>query len=187
MEADTLKQVTVMYEQLQGLYHGIDTSDTSTKNNGPVVQYRSTLQKLGELLNEDLSHFQPDVTPSGTALYYKAADLKAQVSGLLGWLRASYLPDIDKPHYAQASSPATNISQTVNQEVNVMQIVTLDVSEMLTAKQADFDEGTPERTFIERIKNGLRGVKDTAALLALIMQTAHQCGLTTDQLRSIFS
>lgn len=189
MDKEKLQKVKVIYEQLLGLFHGLGTPTAKDghRSGGPLIQFRHSVEELSRITGEDLNHFLPETTDNTEGAWYAPVDLKAQVSSLLSWVRASYLPDTDAPHYIQPSAATTSISQTVNQEVSVMQVVTLDIAELLTSKQADFEEGTPERTFIERVKSGLRGVKDTAALLALIMQTAQQCGLSADQLRSIFT
>lgn len=188
MDKEKQQQVEVVYEQLLGLFHGLGTPKADSHEcGGPIVQYQQTIKKLHELTGEDVDHFLPDVTRNNRGIWYKPIDLKAQVSSLLSWIRASYLPNKETPHYALQSSATTSINQTVNQEVNVMQVVTLDIAELLTAKQEEFNEGSPERTFIQRVKGGLRTVKDTAALLALIAETAQQCGLTADQLSKIFS
>jgi hypothetical protein len=188
MSEENKQKLEVLYEQLLSLYHGLGEPKSSESiGGGPFDQYFNAIQSLQELSGQNLQHFLPHTWEGGSGQRWgHTRDLKVQIGGLLGWLRANYLTE-RAPHYAQDQHVSTSISQTVNQEVNVMQVVTLDITEKLTAKQSEFREGTKERGFIEKVKAGLRGVKDTASLLALITQTAQQLGLSIEQLHKIFS
>jgi hypothetical protein len=187
MDDEKLKKIEIIYEQLLSLVHGIDIAKTNRFFNGPVVQYKNALDRLEELTGEDLDHFLPSIKPFQDQIVCDRDDLVAQLNGLLGWLRATYLPD-KSPHYMLGApspeGPTTSVN--ISNDVNVTQVISVDIVELLTRKETEFKEGSKERSFIEKLKAGVRTAKNTAAIIALIVQTATDCGLTITDLHKIF-
>lgn len=188
MDAEKLKQIEIIYEQLLGLFHGMGTpSETHKVSGGPITQYEKIVADLEAITGEGLQHFMPETTRNSTGIWYLSKDLKTQSSSLISWVRASFLPKKETPHYIQPNNPATSISQTVNQDVNVTVSVVVELMNFLNEKEKEFEEGSKERGFIDKLKAGLKGVKDTTSILALIPQIAVQCGITLAELHKIFS
>lgn len=185
MDEEKLKQIRIIYEQILGLLHGLNSSGIKGYiYDGTSLQYKKTVEDLAELTQQDLKHFLPDQVQGENQIVYDANEIINQANGLAAWVKATYLPERSQ-HYIQTFSPTTSVN--VSQDVNVTQVVTLDIFEILTTKEKEFNEGSKERTFIEKLKNGLKGVQSTAAILALIAKTANDCGLLTSDLHKIFS
>lgn len=47
-------------------------------------------------------------------------------------------------------------------------------------------EGTPERSFLEKIKTSLANVSDIGQLLGIIVRIAKEFGLSMEQLKNLF-
>lgn len=106
-------------------------------------------------------------------------------------LREAYPPQ--KPKTANNGS----VSQTVHQaqdstqsqvtEVNVEFNQTLTyVTEMVIEAKSKYPEGTKERTFLDKLKDGIATTKTTADIVKMIMNLAVQLGITTEILSDIF-
>lgn len=184
MEDDKLKQINSCYEELRGLLFGM-SEEKFTIYGGILSQYLQIIAQLQSLTQQDLKRFIPrtQTTTVGVA-YCGSTELKVSANSLVAWLGATYLKD-KTPHYIQPSLASSQVN--VSQDVNVSQIVSVDIVELLTRKEGEFKEGTKERTFINKLKSGIRGVQGTAAIIVLIMQTATECGLAINDLHRIFS
>jgi hypothetical protein len=75
-----------------------------------------------------------------------------------------------------------SVNQSVNQEVNVTQNLIIDIAVKLEKLENEYPEGSPERNFITRLKDGLKGIKDVAQLIGLLATTAQAVGLDTEKL-----
>ncbi len=106
-------------------------------------------------------------------------------------LREAYPPQ--RPKTADNGS----VSQTVHQaqdniqsqvtEVNVEFNQTLTyVTEMVIEAKSKYPEGTKERTFLDKLKDGIATAKTTADIVKMIMTLAVQLGITTEVLGEIF-
>jgi len=182
MDEQKIKQINALYEELRGLVFGLgDVGMGQNIVGGPASQYKQIIKKLSEITGEDFSRFLPKMDDyDSNDPITGALDLKTSVNSLIASLRANYLND--RPaHYEQSASASTEVN------VNVTVSVVVDILNILNEKEKEFEEGTKERTFIEKLKSGLKGVKDTASILSTIAQTANQVGLTTAELMKILS
>jgi hypothetical protein len=79
-------------------------------------------------------------------------------------------------------------SQSQRMEVNIEFNQTLTyMTEAIVESRLKYPEGTKERTFLDRLKDGISAAKSTADLIKMIMMTAAQYGISTDVLKDIFS
>jgi hypothetical protein len=119
----------------------------------------------------------------GADVYYsRGARLLAKVNAKhqLGAL----IPDFRD---AVSISPVS-IHQSNSQEVNTTIIISIvsEITEQLTRKEAEFPEGSKERNFIDKVKAGVKTVKDASGLIALVLAVGQQAGLDASQIAAMF-
>lgn len=182
------QRILVIYSNLESLWHGLEGHLEGDIVEGPLAQYQTTLDELQELTNHDYDGFMPHTwSAEGGHLACHTRDFYAQVSSILGELRPTYAPG-QVPHFIKESqSLAVSVSQYVNQEVNVTQELKVNIALELGRIEDTYEEGTPERNFITRLKEGLNSVKDIASLVGLIVTTAQAVGIGLDKLHTILT
>ncbi|HVS79018.1 MAG TPA: hypothetical protein VHD84_01880 [Candidatus Saccharimonadales bacterium] len=182
LSEENVRQIRIIYIQLEGLWNGLEgrTGDTVA---GPLTQFEEALNQLEQITAGDYDHYMPDTkTVAGDKKACSTQDLHTQISGLLGNLRASYFPE-QSPHYSRESERyLLSVNQSVNQEVNVTQNLIIDIAVKLERLENEYAEGSPERNFITRLKDGLKGVKDVAQLIGLLATSAQAVSLDVDKL-----
>lgn len=77
----------------------------------------------------------------------------------------------------------TEVQVSVNVEFN--QTLTY-MTESIVEARVLYREGTKERTFLDKLKDGVSTAKTTADLIKMIMSAAIQFGITTEVLGQIF-
>lgn len=84
-------------------------------------------------------------------------------------------------HQAQdnAQSQVTNVNIEFNQTLTYM-------TEVIVEARAKYPEGSKERTFLDKLKDGISTAKSTADLIKMVMTLAVQLGITTEVLGEIF-
>jgi hypothetical protein len=94
------------------------------------------------------------------------------------------------------SGSSSPISQTFQQSQDNHQVTEVSVefnqtiislTEILTKKEAELDEGTPEKGFVQKLKSLLAGAKSGLDVIRLIMVLAAEFGLTVAQIKDLLS
>jgi ribosomal protein L11 len=60
------------------------------------------------------------------------------------------------------------------------------MSDLIHEKLGKVQEGSKEKTFLEKVKASLSSVKNVSQLVSLIITTAQQLGITIEQLIALF-
>ena len=188
LSEEDVTRIKILYGQLEGLWIGLEGKSKNTTG-GPLDQLKVVIEELNHTADEDYDSFLPHCwqTKESKSETCDTADLRAQISSLLGNLRVSFLPG-QLPHFVkEAPASQLSVTQNVSQDVQVTQTIILDVANTLVRKENSYKTGTKEHKFITLMQDGLKAVKDTSSLLMLIFNTAHSVGLTLDKVREIFS
>jgi hypothetical protein len=164
-------------------------------------KYNSKVKKLRELTEVDLSDYFLDVkykpnhtrrglvdlTYSGN--YIETSVFNLQLNSLLAWLENSY---ISKKHVKKMKEqPANNtnsftFNQHLSQSQNVsMQVSIRDFESIIDKNRKKYSEESKETKFLDKVKSGLKTVKDIKGIVLLVSEVAKSVGLSLEDIRRI--
>lgn len=78
----------------------------------------------------------------------------------------------------QDNNQVTEVSVEFNQTI-------ISLTEILTKKEAELDEGTPEKGFVQKLKSMLAGAKSGLDVIRLTVALAAEFGLTVAQVKEL--
>lgn len=187
-DEDGKQRIRVIYSRLEAVWNGLDGMSEDIVG-GALIQYQETLTELGTLTTNNYDSFMPHTREADDAhnICCRAQDLRLQVSGLMGELRPLFAAE-QRPHYTKESEAyVLSVNQSVSQDVNVTQNLIVDIALKLESLESSYADGTPEKNFILKLKDGLKSVRDVASLIGLLIATAQSVGLDIDKLQHILS
>jgi hypothetical protein len=163
--------------------------------------FNSTLDELAEL-TKDNHYLSLKIQPihMGTIHYILTSNFSSKVYQAVNYLfetqKQTNLREDCAPQRPKASDGGS-ISQTVHQAQDNAQSQITEVSiefnqtltymtEVIVEAKVKYPEGSKERTFLDKLKDGISTAKTTADLIKMIMTLAIQLGITTEVLGEIF-
>lgn len=149
-------------------------------------QYNQTIKELNRVTGKDYSRYelQPERLGNGPMVVHNHI-YRQKLGGLIAHLHGEYFSDEVAPFSGMPSTTIITQSQNQNQSLHVQLL--LEVSDLIHEKMGKVQDGSKEKTFLEKVKASLSSVKDVSQLVALLITTAHQLGITIEQLRNLFS
>jgi hypothetical protein len=178
-----------IYAELQGYLSQAPTLDKYVIYSAEVWQHANgTIDELSRISGEDYSRFKITPERDGAGSQRIQIDTyRTKLSGLISRLHGEYFAD-EHPPFSGMPQTVNILSQQQSQTVYIQMIV--DITEQVTRSEADFKEGTKERSFIDKVKSllksGMGGITSTAQLILLILNIANQCGLSVADMQRIF-
>ncbi len=186
-EQNNREQIRPIYSFFQGCL-----SQAPNNNKYPIIQssevwtlVNEAIDRLTAVSKEDYGRFKLVPKRGGkVAGAWVATDTyRTTLGGLISELHGRYFSDEIAPFSGMPST--VNIqSQEQSQSVNVQML--LEVQRKIDQKIKEFGEDSKERTFLQKVGDSLRCVKDAAGLIVLLANIAKECGLSVDDLKSIF-
>lgn len=165
------------------------------------IKYNSKVKKLGELTEADLKEYSLDVqykpnhtggglidlTYSGN--YVETSVFNLQLNSLLAWLESNH---ISKRHAKKMKEqPTSNANSfTFNQHLNQSQNVSIQISirdfeSVIDENRKKYSEESKEVKFLDKVKSGLKTVKDIKDIVLLVSEVAKSVGLSLEDIRRI--
>jgi len=186
-EKNDREKIRPIYAFFQGCL-----SQAPDNNKYPVIQspevwrlVNEAIDRLTDVSEEEYSRFKlaPKRNEKFKSEFVATDTYRTTLGGLISELHGRYFSDELAPF---SGMPRTvNIqSQEQSQTVNVQML--LEVNSKIEQKLPEFPEGTKERTFLQKVKGSLSSIKDAVGLIALLVNMAKQCGLSIDEMKSIF-
>ena len=108
---------------------------------------------------------------------------RQKLAGIIDFLHAEYFEEEHRPF---GSSPSTVISQNQSQEQTMNVTFVLQLQEKLIEKLNSDDTSKEEKAFLQKIKEGLSGIKGGIETINLILSTAQAFGINTNRLVELF-
>jgi hypothetical protein len=176
------EEVRPIYAELQGyLTQTPDKKEYFYIDNHFIWEkYNALVGELQKVTGRNYSRFL--LVPEGgqieTILY------RQNLGGLIARLHGEYFSDEVAPF---AEMPSTIITQSQNQTQSLQVQLLFEVYDLIHEKLSTVQEGSKEKTFLEKVKASLSSVKDVSQLVTLLITTAHQLGITIEQLKTLFS
>jgi len=179
---ESKEAVRPIYSELQGyLAQAPDSKiDPAINEEGMWGQYNHTIKELNKVTGKDYGRYElvPDENWSVSTVAYRQ-----KLGGLIAKLYGEYFSDEVAPF---AEMPSTIITQSQNQNQSLQVQLLLEVSDLIHEKMGKVKDGSKEKTFLEKVKASLSSVKDVSQLVTLWITTAHQLGITIEQLKTLF-
>ena len=184
------EEIRPIYSELQGYL----TQAPKNERNDWIyeqefwVQYNSTVQELNLLTGSGEDYAKFKLTPivqhhGGVSTTHITKDMYRQkLGGLIARLHGEYFSDEPAPF---AQMPSTVISQNQSQSLQVQLL--LEVNDLIHEKLGKAEDGSKEKTFLEKVKASLSSVKNISQLIVLLLKLAHDSGISIEQLKVLFS
>lgn len=173
-----------IYSELQGyLAQAPDQKTAAISNEAFWCQYNDAIRELNSLTDKNYDRFQINPLQGQVGQFILKDTYRQKLGGLIARLHGEYFSDEPAPF---AEMPSTIITQSQNQNQAVHIQLLLEVSDLINEKLGKFQDGSKEKTFLEKIKASLSSVKNVSQLVSLLLTTAHQLGITIEQLFNLF-
>lgn len=164
-------------------------------------RYNSKVKKLEELTGADLNEYlvevkyKPDKSSGSyfdlrySGNYVETSVFNLQIGRLRAWLEHNY---ISKAHIKSMRGQSDDkISPIVfNQHLNQSQNVSIQISikefeGVIDANRKKYAEDSKEAKFLDRVKTGLKNVKNIKDIILLVYSIAKASGLSIDDIKRI--
>ena len=177
MQKESTEELRVMYEELKFMISG-------TPQPGPgmfpirattVEHFHQILRTMNALTQSEGNLFDRFRFFHAYEEVYNVpiADFRIKLMGVIGFVNQKFFPE-DMPF---SGSPGTiiNMSQTAVQQVHQELIVNL--TEQTALKSQKFEKGSPEREFLDQLKESLKTIKSATDLVDSILNIGHKLGM----------
>ncbi len=182
----TKEKIRPIYSELQGyLSQAPKPEDVYTEDSSLWSQYNETINELNEISGKDYNRFQiteENITKGDGYISIKVSTYRSKLSGLIARLHGEYFSDELAPF---SGMPNTIINQTQQQNQSFQVQMLLEIQSKIDEKISEFKEGTKEKSFLDKIKDSLSSIRNTKELLALILRSGKDFGLTVEQILNI--
>jgi len=177
------EEIRPLYSELQGLLS--QAPEPELPGSGSIFTVRPQILEHYHSIVENLSCLTGDenykrftVSDNYPSVY------RSKLSSLISSLHGKYFSDEPAPF---SGMPSTVNIQTQEQSQAVHVQMLLEVQSKIDQKLPKYDEGTKEKKFLQKVKSSLSSIKDAVGLIVLLTNIARECGLSIDDLKSIFS
>lgn len=183
------EEIRSIYAELQGYLAQIpETVGHSDWTSDRVLwtQLNFIVGELNRISSKDYNRFKitPDhhrvtkhSTPYETIPY---STYRANLGGLIAKLHAEYFSDEEPPFRTMPSTVITQ-NQTQSQSVSLL----LDIQEKIISEIPKHEEGSKERTFLEKIKSVLPSLKTGVDIISNILKIGADSGLTAGTIHKL--
>lgn len=184
---DIKEKIRPVFQELQGYLSQTplpkNTDDTIYDDNS-WNQVNGCIDELNTITKKDYSKFK--IVPEngyGGGHFLKVFVLRQKLGGLIDKLHAEYFLGDERPF---SSKPSTIFTQSQSQKQSVNVTMVLQIQEKVIEKLNDPNISSIEKSFLEKVKEGLSGVKSVMDIINLILVSAGSVGLAVDGLMKLF-
>ncbi|MBP7060993.1 MAG: hypothetical protein KBA91_03390 [Candidatus Moranbacteria bacterium] len=179
------EQIRPIYSELQGyLAQAPKVEGKSLYREEAVAlakQLSGAIEELNTLTGEDYNKFKAE-TFSEYILTLDMNVYRLRLGGLISRLHGKYFFDEPAPF---SGMPSMVITQSQSQSLQIQMF--LDFQSKLDEKINKLPKDDKNRTFLEKVKSSLSGVKSFSDLVSLVVSTAKSFGLSTEDIVNLFT
>lgn len=180
--------VRPIYSELQGyLSSAPGNISTMAREKGLWEQINEAIEELEMVTKKDYSRFKPvpdeHTYVDGRAYFLSAANYMPKLSGLISRLHGEYFSDEQAPF---SDMPSTVISQTQQQSQSFQVELRLQIESKIDEQLSKLRPDDEKRGFLEKVKGALKSVRNATELIALLLRTGQEFGLSLEQLSELF-
>lgn len=146
-------------------------------------QHNQTVDELNNVTSKNYDKFKVEIQRDhhNDERYMDTQSYRTKLAGLISRLHGEYFSDETPPFFGMPSTIITQ-HQTQNTQIQIL----LDLQSKIDEKLPEFEAGSKERTFLEKIKASLAKVGNVVELVGLILNSGKELGLTVEQILRIF-
>jgi hypothetical protein len=179
------KDVRPIYSELQGYLSQApkaNKSEDTISDKALWLQYNDTVNILSKITEEDYSRFRIEPIQGQYANFIRINTYRQKLGGLISRLHGEYFSAEPPPFIGM---PSTVITQT-QQQVQSFSVILLDMQDKINEQIQNYDKGSEERKFLDKLKDSLRGITNVTQLFNQLFMLAKQFGLSIEQLERLF-
>ena len=191
------EKVRPIYNELKSFFSQIPPGNGVTPDLSIKKFLDEIIGKLNNITGKDYSRFKIEATnmnPNRWAgigiVTISYPSVRIKVSSLLSCLHSEYFSDEAEPSFSTvpiSTAPSMIITQQQSQNQSAYIQIILEVQSKIDEKLREYNDGSKEKTFLEKIKSSLSGARSILELIRLILNTAAGIGLTIEQVMKLFS
>jgi hypothetical protein len=183
----TKEEIRPIYSELQGyLAQAPQKTDNTTVIYAQELweSYNKTIKELSEKTGTTYHRYQIQPNVSEYSITVDIDNYRGKLGGIIARLHGEYFSDEPAPFSGMPSTTTISVNQQQSQSVQVE--ILLEMIDLIHGKINQMEEGSKEKSFLQKVKDSLRGVKSVTQLITLFVQTANELGLSMQELAKIF-
>ncbi len=189
MEEEKEKKIKVIYSELRAYLAQapIEKDGFNELDDDSIWEhYNGTVNLLSETSGNDYSRhcIEPSVRDSTHNPYVTIDTYRQRLSGLISSLREEYFSDEPDP---LDGAPSTVITQSQHQGQSVHIQMIVDITDIINEKIGKYEDGSNEKSFLQKLKDSLSSVSNVKQLLQTIFELAKKYGLDMNEAFEIFT
>ncbi|MFA5009703.1 MAG: hypothetical protein WC553_00530 [Patescibacteria group bacterium] len=145
-------------------------------------QLNVTIDELNEATKSNYDKFKVVLEHDSGSPALMISDYRNRLSGLIYKIQGEYFADEQQ----SGSGPSTIINANQSQAQSQQQSLIVDLVFFVAEKKAEYQDGTPEKTFLDKFGDALKTAKGVQDIIQLIFTIASQVGLQLEQLKNLF-
>ncbi|TET13059.1 MAG: hypothetical protein E3J82_03555 [Candidatus Thorarchaeota archaeon] len=181
------EKIRPLYSEFQGYLSQapvLGTTDYALDDQSIWTKYNQAVDSLIRILDEDYDRFRLQPLADGCGLpFINLSVYRQKLGGLISYLHGEYFSD-ERPPFS--GTPSTMITQSQQQSQAVQIQMLLEIQSRIDELIPNHQEGSKERTFLQKAKSSLTSVKNVPQLLILFFRIAKECGLSIDGVLKVF-
>jgi len=188
-----MDEIRCLYKEFQGILAQTPQPEAGISsaflrmNQGTVESYHSAIAQLKKITGKSWDRFVlPLKDEYGRGL--PLVDFRQRLGQLINRMHAEYFSEEPEPF---SGVPDTVIHQTTSvaqsQQVEIQIAMILQLDRFVGDKINDYEAGSKERSFLERLRAGINSAKSYLDFARLLVQTAKDCGIDVSTIASIFN
>lgn len=180
----TKEKIGPIYSELQGYLSQAPEirGDIEVSSDLSLIeQYNEALDELNNISDKNYDRFKIKEKEVFSELF-NVTNYRSKLGGLIARLHREYFSEEPAPF---SGMPNTIINQTQQQTQSFQVQMLLEIQSKIDEKISEFKEGTKEKSFLDKIKDSLSSIRNTTELLALILKSGKDFGLTVKQILNI--
>ena len=147
--------------------------------------YNSAINELEKITGSDYERYKIQPTQIRDSAPFVVIDYyRSNLGGIIARLHGEYFSDEPAPF---SGMPSTSINLQQQQSQSVQVEIVMEIYDLIHEKLSQAEEGTPEKTFLEKIKGSIKAVRSIPQFISLLFTIAKECGLNIEQLKDLFT
>jgi hypothetical protein len=184
------EDIRPIYSQLQGcLSQTPKTSAEGSLTFGILKNVNQVIDELNDVSGDSYDNFKmhSKLHPDDDPVYsvYDLDEFRFFLGGLISRLHGKYFSDENPPFSGMPSTVITQ-SQTQQQSQSFQIQLLLEIQSKIDDQLHNLKPSDKKRSFLEKVKEALKSVRNTTELIALLLTTGQEFGLTIEELKEVF-
>lgn len=182
MTAEMKSKIRPIYSELQGYLSQTPKGNNIIYEEACWNQVNQTIAELKTVCGNSFDKFLIEPHRDSKEQYVENDTFRFKLGGLISRLHGEYFSDEIAPF---SGMPSTIITQN-QQQIQSVQMF-LDIQSKIIESSKQFDEGSKEKKFIDKLKGSLSTVSNVNDLIKLCLKLAEEFGVGLAALLKIFS